>query len=285
MEKIFKYIDFRKYLLDYYNEKKSTTRFFSYRYFSNKAGIKSPVFLKQIIEGERNLTLQTIDKFIVALNLNKKEVMFFRHLVQFNQATTAYEKQEHYSVMLSMMDYVNEHRLTADQYIYFDKWYNSAVRELVCLYDFRDNWELLARTVRPAITPRDAKQAVQLLLRLNMIKKQKTGSYRQANPAITSGSDVVSLARRSFNSTMLMLARDSNEKLPPDTRNISGITMGISRACYDVLLAELAAFKERLISIVNRDEGSSRVYQFNFQIFPLSEDTSAIGPQDKGKSV
>jgi uncharacterized protein (TIGR02147 family) len=285
MEKIFKYIDYRKFLLDYYNEKKSTTRFFSFRYFSNKAGIKSPVFLKQIIEGERNLTLQTIDKFITALTLNKKESTFFRHLVQFNQASTAYEKQEHYSVMLSMMDYVNEHRLSADQYIYFDTWYNSAVRELVCLYNFHDNWELLARSVRPAITPRDAKQAVQLLLRLTMIKKQKNGSYRQTNAAITSGSDVVSLARRSFNSAMLLLARDSNESLPPDTRSISGITMGISKACYDVLLAELAAFKERLISIVNRDEGSSRVYQFNFQIFPLSQDTSTIGTQDKGKTV
>lgn len=231
MEKIFKYIDYRKFLLDYYNEKKSTTRFFSFRYFSNKAGIKSPVFLKQIIEGERNLTLQTIDKFITALTLNKKESTFFRHLVQFNQASTAYEKQEHYSVMLSMMDYVNEHRLSADQYIYFDTWYNSAVRELVCLYNFHDNWELLARSVRPAITPRDAKQAVQLLLRLTMIKKQKNGSYRQTNAAITSGSDVVSLARRSFNSAMLLLARDSNESLPPDTRSISGITMGISKAC------------------------------------------------------
>jgi hypothetical protein len=40
-----------------------------------------------------------------------------------------------------------------------------------------------------------------------------------------------------------------------------------------------------VISIVNRDEGSSRVYQFNFQLFPLSKDTSTIGTQDKGKTV
>jgi uncharacterized protein (TIGR02147 family) len=285
MEKIFKYIDYRKFLQDYYAEKKNTTRFFSYRYFSNKAGIKSPVFLKQVIEGERNLTLATIDKFISALNINKKEATFFRHLVQFNQSKTAFEKQEHYSVMLSMMDYVNEQRLTADQYIYFEKWHNSAVRELVCLYDFRDNWDLLAKSVVPAITARDAKQSVQLLVRLNLIKKQKNGAYRQINTAITSGSDVVSMARRSFNSTMLLLARDSNESLPPETRNISGITMGISRPCYDVLLAELAAFKERLISIVNRDEGSSRVYQFNFQLFPVSEDVETIRARDRGKTA
>jgi uncharacterized protein (TIGR02147 family) len=283
MEKIFKYIDYRKFLSDYYNEKKQTTHFFSYRYFSNKANIKSPVFLKQIIEGERNLTLPAIDKFIGALTLNKKEATFFRHLVQFNQSKTAFEKQEHYSVMLSMMDYVNEHRLTSDQYVYFEKWHNSAVRELVCLYDFADNWDLLASVVRPAITSRDAKQSVQLLQRLNLVKKQKNGTYAQVNTAITSGNEMISLARRTFNSSMLILARDSNETLPPDMRNISGITMGISKPCYDVLLAELAAFKERIISIVNRDEASSRVYQFNFQLFPLSEDITRISEVDKGK--
>jgi uncharacterized protein (TIGR02147 family) len=284
MEKIFKYIDYRKFLSDYYSEKKKTTHFFSYRYFSNKANIKSPVFLKQVIEGERNLTLQAIEKFIGALNLNKKEATFFRHLVQFNQSKTAFEKQEHYSVMLSMIDYVNEHRLTADQYVYFEKWHNSAVRELVCLHDFRDNWDLLAKSVRPAITARDAKQSVQLLVRLNLVKRQKNGGYKQTNSAITSGGEMLSLARRSFNSTMLLLARDSNESLPPDARNISGITMGISKACYDVLLAELAAFKERVVSIVNRDEESSRVYQFNFQLFPLSEDTERIVEANKGKA-
>jgi uncharacterized protein (TIGR02147 family) len=286
MEKIFKYIDYRKFLSDYYNEKKKTTHFFSYRYFSNKASIKSPVFLKQVIEGKRNLTLQAIEKFIGALNLNKKEATFFRHLVQFNQSKTAFEKQEHYSVMLSMIDYVNEQRLSTDQFVYFEKWYNSALRELICLYDFRDNWDLLAKCVRPAITPRDARQSVQLLLRLSLVKKQKNGTYKQTNTAITSGSDLLSLARRSFNSTMLLLARNANETIAPEARNISGVTMGISRPCYEVLLAELAAFKERVISIVNRDEGSGQVYQFNFQLFPLSETTAHIAELDnKGKAV
>ena len=50
----------------------------------------------------------------------------------------------------------------------------------------------------------------------------------------------------------------------------------------DKILAELAAFKERVVSIVNKDTKSSRVYQFNFQLFPLSDDTRNIGQQEKG---
>jgi uncharacterized protein (TIGR02147 family) len=285
MEKIFLYIDYRKFLSDYYEEKKSTTRFFSYRYFSNKAGIKSPVFLKQVIQGDRNLTHQTIEKFINALNLNKKESIFFRHLVMFNQAKTAFEKQEHYGIMLSMMDYVNQHRLTADQYVYFDNWYNVVIRELICLYDFQDNWDLMAKSVKPQITAREAKQSVLLMMRLNLIKKYKNGTYHETNTAITGGNDVVTRARRSFNSTMVLLAHDANESMPSTLRNVSGLTMGISKSCYDVLLAELAAFKERIIGIVDRDKGGTQVYQFNFQLFPVSEEINAITAWDKRKKT
>ena len=91
---------------------------------------------------------------------------------------------------------------------------------------------------------------------------------------------MVALARRSFNSAMLLVARDANETMPPDVRNVSGITMGISKACYEVLLAEMAAFKERIKAIVNQDTTSAQVYQLNLQLFPLSSDfTAAPGPK------
>lgn len=282
MEPIFKYIDYRRYLSDYYNEKKQTTRHFSYRYFAQKAGFKSPNFLKQVIEGHRNLTRQMVERFLTALKLGKKESVFFRNLVLFNQAKTASEKQEHYSVLVSMMDYISEHKLSGDQYDYFNKWYTSVIRELVCLYNFLDDYRLLANTVKPKIKLSEAREAVKLLLRLKLIKKQADGTYKQIDSAITSGTDMISLARRDFNRTMINLAAESLDQFTVKERNVSCITMGVSKPCYEVLLAELAAFKERVVSIVNKDTKSSRVYQFNFQLFPLSDDTRDIGQQEKG---
>jgi len=272
MQKIYKYLDYRQFLADYYNEKKSTTRYFSHRYFAGKAGFKSPIFLKQVIDNERNLTDTMIEKFAAALELNKKESLFFRNLVHFNQAKTPDEKQNYYCYLLSMMDCVDEQKLTADQYLYYNKWYNSVIRELICLYDFKDDYNLIANSVKPAIKPSEVKESITLLLRLNLIKKQKDGTCIETNKAITSGYDIVSLARRSFNSKMIFLAVEANESVPVEKRNISGITMGISRSCYEVLLVELDAFKKRIISIVNKDENGSHVYQLNFQLFPLSED-------------
>lgn len=273
MKPIFKYIDFRVFLDDFYNEKKKTVRTFSYRYFAQKAGIKSPIFLKQVIEGKRNLTRRMIEQFIPAVGLTKKESLFFKNLVLFNQAKNAPEKQEHYSVMISMMEYVTEHQLTSDHYRYFEHWYTSVIRELVCLYDFKNNYELIAQSVFPPIKACDVQKSIELLLRLNLVTQQGRGIYRQTDTAIISSDPMVALARRSFNSQMIDRAHNANETLSPEERNVSGITMGISKACYDVILAEVAAFKERIKVIVNQEERCSQVYQLNLQLFPLSKDT------------
>lgn len=89
---VFNYLDYRLYLSDTYSYYKETTTYFSYRYFSSKAGINSSSFLKLVIEGKRGLTDETCEKFIHALRLWGKEGDFFRILVKYNQAKTPQEK-------------------------------------------------------------------------------------------------------------------------------------------------------------------------------------------------
>lgn len=259
---------------------KKNTSFFSYRYFSSKADIKSPVFLKQVIEGKRNLTANTTEKFIKALNLSDKEETFFRYLVRFNQAKTAEEKQEHYAVLISMNEYVVENKLGVDQYTYFDRWYYAAIRELITLGNFNDDHELLAQTLQPAITTKQARDAVQLLLGLSLIYKDEDGRYYQSDRSITGGTDILNAARRKHNSDMVERALYANREISPSERNVSGVTMGISPGCYDMIVAEIQNFKERVKTIVSGDLDSSRVYQLNVQLFPLSEHI----PADEGSN-
>jgi uncharacterized protein (TIGR02147 family) len=277
MNPIFSYIDYRSYLRDYYEEMKKNSRFFSYRYFSKKAGINSPNFLKQIIESKRNLTTITIDKFVTGLKLGEKEGKFFRHLVLFNQAKSAGEKQEHYAVMLSMMHFIKEQRLTALQHEYYNYWFVPVVREMVALYDFRDDYKTLAAAVTPAISVREARFAVKLLKDLNLIELLPDGSYRQTETAIVSDSGVGRMAVRSFNREMLRKAETAIDTTPVEERQIYGVTIGISKACYDVLAAEMAAFRDRVVAITNSDKGSNRVYQMHLQLFPLSRELDTGG--------
>ncbi len=273
MKSIFEYIDYRRFLLDYYTESKQNKPYFSYRFFSSRAGIKSPVFLKLVIECKRNLTRPMIEKFAKALSFSDKESIYFKHLVLFNQGKTSQEKQEHYLVLKSMVGLVKENIIESDLYEYYDKWYTSVIRELVCQHDFKNQYESIAAKIFPKITPGQAKAALELLLKLRLLVKKSDGTYEQTNRAISSGSSITALAIRNFNRQMVRLAEKALESVPVEKRHVSGITMGISEEGYHVLISEIEAFKERIVNIVNADTKSEKVYQFNVQLFPVTKIT------------
>jgi uncharacterized protein (TIGR02147 family) len=276
MRTIFEYIDYRKFLSDYYAFKKRTSRAFSYRFFSAKAGFASPVFLKLVIEGQRNMSRASIEKFCCALGLTKKESMYFKNLVLFEQAKTADEKQEHYAVLRSIENAVSEKMLEIDQYDYLSNWYTVVIRELVTMYNFRDNFELLGKCVMPPISASEAEKSVALLRRLKLIQRKTDGSYSQIDSAITTNGEVGLLAVRQFNREMVLLSAKAIDRIELEKRNISGVTIGISPAMYNIIIIEIAAFKDRIVSLVHQDEASSGVYQLNVSLFPVSENIADI---------
>jgi uncharacterized protein (TIGR02147 family) len=276
MKSLFEFIDYRKFLEHYYKEKKKSSRHFSYRYFAQKTGINSPSFLKHVIDDKRNLTTPVIEKFSKALKLTKKEIVYFRHLVLFNQAKPSHEKQEHYAVLRSMSQAVKESILKSSQFDYFDKWYSVIIRELVCLYDFRDDYKKLAKAIVPPITASEVKKAVKVLLDLKLIRRKSNRTYVQSSQALAVDDTITSMAVRSFTENMREHAKSALHAFDKSERHISGITLGISKATYEVLTAEIDAFKDRVKTIVNRDEDSSQVYQINISLFPASVDVNDL---------
>jgi uncharacterized protein (TIGR02147 family) len=271
MKAIFEYFDYRAFLRDYYLYKKSRNRNFSYRSFARKGDIKSPVFFKEVAEGKKNLSRSMIDKFCLALQFSEKEATYFKYLVLFDQAKTGKEKQEYYVNLRSMDHAKSEKALNADQYDYFSTWYNVVIRELITLFNFKDDFKSLAAALRPPIKLREAKESVKLLLKLGLIRKMPDGTYEQADTAIAAESGVATLAIRNFNRAMARHAVAAIDELPKKERSISGITIGISPAMYDMINAEIVAFKDRIVTLVSRDKNCDRVYQLNMQLFPMSQ--------------
>jgi uncharacterized protein (TIGR02147 family) len=271
MKTIFEYIDYRSYLADYYQQKKETTQYFSYRYFAQKIGINSPSFLKSVIDGKRNLTASMAERFSRALELNTKERSYFTNLVLFNQAKTLTEKQRCYDIMRSMSEQLKESVLEDDQFNFFSNWYIPVIRELVCVKDFKEDYDALGAALEPPIAASRAKASVELLLRLRLIEKTKSGAYKQTSTAVIANESVTSSAVRTFTQTMLDHSKNCLDTVSKENRHISGITMGLSRQTYEIITKEIDAFKERLKIIVNHDTNVDRVYQINVSLFPLSK--------------
>ena len=78
MADLFVHQNYREYLREYYNEQKALKKNFSYRSFSEKAGIAAPSFLFHVIEGKRNLTKNSVIKVSRAIGHTRDEAEFLK---------------------------------------------------------------------------------------------------------------------------------------------------------------------------------------------------------------
>ena len=75
------------------------------------------------MDGDRNLTHQSLQTFLQGLKLNKQESEFFTHLVYFTQAKTHEEKNKFYRHLLQSRKYSKLQPLASDQYDFYSNWY------------------------------------------------------------------------------------------------------------------------------------------------------------------
>ena len=274
MPVISEYTDFRTYLGDYYNEMKERNNTFSYQLFAERAGIKSKGFLYNVIKGKRNLTKSNIFGFIQAMKLSKDEANYFESLVSFNQAQNDKERNYFYEKLLSIKsagkNAWNPQIVRKEQYEFYSKLHHSAIRSIIDMYDFFDDYEWLAMKVYPKITPQQAKRSVQLLENLGFIEKISGEPYRLTNKSIATPKEVQSVVFLNYHQEAGRTAVNAMVEAPKNRRNISGMTLGISKKTYDEICDDILAFRKKIANMVEKDEDSDRVYQLNFQFFPLS---------------
>lgn len=88
---LFDYTDYRTFLRDWRDSVRGR-KGFSCRAFAGRAGLGSSGHFKMVIDGQRNLGLKGLERFMNGLKLMGEERLFFRCLVLFNQAETESEK-------------------------------------------------------------------------------------------------------------------------------------------------------------------------------------------------
>ena len=157
-----------------------------------------------------------------------------------------------------------------DQYEFYSKWYYSTIRELVCIIKFDEDYEKLAKMVKPQISARQTRQSVEVLLRLGMIRKTSTG-YEQTEAIITTGNEVQSLAVHNFHLQNFMLAGESLDTCPGAQREISCLVLGLSEKTFEKMKSEIQQFQSKLLEIAGDEKCPSRVYHVGFQVFPTSQ--------------
>lgn len=271
---IFEYTDYRLFLKEYYEERKRENSNFSFRSFANRAGV-SPSLFRDIISRRRNLTLQVMEKYAGVMKLNKRETAYFELLVRFNNSDENSEKNHCFAEMIRARGRSGIKFLGAAHYTFFSKWYYSALREVITLDDFREDYNWIGKKLNPPITAGEAKEAVDFLFDIGMLGRNEKGELIQTDAVISSEYEMASAALRNFHSQMIGLADRAQEAIPRSEREVSSLTLGISQQTLYRIKERIRIFKEELLSIVVDDSSDSdTVCQLNIQLFPLTNPSS-----------
>ena len=280
MKDIVEYTDYRKFIRDYYEERKRCSAF-TWREFARNVGFSSAVYLKYVCEGKKNLSVSAAGSVASAMGLVGFEFEYFVLMVSYAHAKNDKAKRAAFEQRCALAMAHKVRVLGNEEFDYFKSWKNPVIRELASHMPGAKPLDI-ARVCKQKISAAEVAETLDFLVKAKLLKKDKSGSYQQTDKAISMGKvDAVPVAAREMQRQMGEFAVGALD-LPLSERDMSGLTMGITRRAYERIKNELAECRRRIMAIVVEDDETERVYRLNMQLFPMSENIKDSNYLEKG---
>ena len=269
MKDIVEYTDYRKFIQDYYDERKRSSAF-TWREFARDAGFTSPVYLKYVCEGKKNLSIGVAGSVANAMGLAGFESTYFVLMVSYAHAKSDVAKRAAFEERCALARAHKVRVLGSEEFDYFKSWKNPVIRELAVQMPGAKPLEI-AHACKPKISAAEVSETLDFLVKAKLLKKGKNGVYHQTEKSVSMGPvDAVPVAARDMQRQMGALAVKALD-LPLSERDMSGVTIGLTHHAYEKIRKEIAEFRRRIVAIATEDDETEQVYRMNLQLFPLSE--------------
>lgn len=269
MISIFDYFDYQLFLNDYIESQKKDKAWFSYRYFAAKLSIDHSNLIK-IVQGKRHASKKNVSAIAEVLKFNPKEAEYFKTLVEFSKSKNHVGTKLLFEKLLAIKN-ISLKKLEPNQYDYYRHWYHTAIYSLLDFYEFRGDYTALAAEVYPPITVRQARETISLLEKLRLIRKENDGRYVQSEKLISTGQTWHSVAIQTFQEETLKLAINSLLSQPKNVRDISTLTISLSKPEMEAIRELTEQYRKSIIKVINESGPGDSVYQLNMQLFPLTK--------------
>lgn len=280
------YTDYRLFLNDYYRYRRSQTvndrRPYSYAVFSAAADIRSPNYLKLVIEGQRNLSESMAKKFAKAMGLTKQETTEFVALVHFTQTTDPLERNQK---LKNLSELRVDRKLKAGE-ISQDTWDKVPSWVTWVLYALADQKEMtldfqkLFGQLRRKAKPDDVKKAYEKLISGGELVQGADGSITKGRELMAGSENIPVDLVRKIQTDLIYLGLESLAQDAPQDREFGAMTVALTESEFEHLKFELRQFRKRWakdVSVNRRESKGDRVFQLNIQLFPVSEGSVSKG--------
>lgn len=217
--------------------------------------------LSAILNGKRKLTPTTAEKFCRRLNYSPaRQQEILRKITQSKSsskspAPMATELDQEYFRLIS-------------------EWYHYAILQMINLDDYgtddqhlRPSW--FAKKL--GISTAEAKLAIDRLLELGMVTKNKHGFLVRSKDAYTTkDKNVTGPALIAWQKQLREKAIHSLENDPIELRSMNSMTMAIDPEKIEEARVLIQEFQERLAEFLTKDQ-KKKVYQLTVSLFPLQK--------------
>jgi uncharacterized protein (TIGR02147 family) len=268
--RVFDFTDYRLFLAEYYRLEKAANAKFSHRYIQEGVGASSAGWFADVIKARINLTGTFLLRLIKLLGLNHSEGEYFESLVNYAQASSFEDKSRYLEKMLAFKE-LKADLVGKDKFEYYSKWFYAAIRELLFIHDFRGDYRALARKLNPPIRPQQAREAIALLERLEFIRSDESGRYRPASPILKKDTAFKSLHLAAFLRANMQLGMEALDRFDRDSRDVSSLALVLSEEAFRNAKDEIGALRKKLLAWSEKTKQGGKVYQCNFQVFPVSQ--------------
>ncbi len=268
MKQIFEYTDYREWLRDAFDDFKQRKSIISWRYMAMKIGA-DPGNLLRMSQGKIHLSTSFIKPTAEFFELDEKETAYWTEMVLFGRSKTDADALQHYEKMQALKG-VSLKYLAKKELEFYRHWYYNAIRSIIGICKFKDDYQGLAECCTPQITEAEAKAAVELLAELNMISTDREGYWKVNDTFVSTGGNWRSAAVRQFQKDTIALAGESLERHQPYLRDISTVTMTFNMDDIQLIREKIKEFRSDLLRLSQEGSGDDTVFQLNVQLFPLA---------------
>ncbi|MFW7380768.1 MAG: TIGR02147 family protein [Oligoflexus sp.] len=266
-----RYLDYKEYLSDLYQQIKSQRDRYSYITFTEELGLGKCNAMYLIVHGKRPLTVKAAKKVVAALGLTGGERQYFLRMVEIASLHDATEREKAFQSLIETKTKLLPNELDAKQLEFHREWYHAAILELLSHPKASVDEEWLAKTLIPHITPSKARRSLELLGDIGYIVfDEEAKKWKPATQVISTGPEVAGMAIIGFHQQMIQLAKESLTRISPYDRNISSVTVSLSKAKQELLKQEIDKLRSRVIQLAEEPIGDEEVVQVNIQMFPIA---------------
>lgn len=270
MKPIIEYLDYRSYILDYYNERKKNADF-SWRRFAALAGFASVSYLKLVCDRKTRLSSKSAAQVAAAMKLVGFKYRYFILMVEYDNCKDAAKKEKLFQEMTSLGEKHRAYVPKKNDFNYFDSWRNPVVRELATAMPNASVAEMAEKCL-PETTAADISRTLEFLQSNGLLVKDEKGIYHQTEKFLSTGPlGNVPKAVKNMHRQMGQFALQALDELPESDRLFSGITLGLASGVLGKIEEELSRCRRRIVAIATESDETEQVFRLNLQLFPLTK--------------